>query len=54
MSKDCKQARNVVSIAIIVLAATLILMLSSCSSNMYLPCGAYTMSPGGTSGSCSR
>ena len=54
MSKDCKQARNVVSIAIIVLAATLMLMLSSCGSVSYSTCAAYTISPNGTGGSCSR
>jgi len=53
MSKECKTARNVVSVAFVILA-TIILMMSSCSSGTYLPCGAYTMSPNGTGGSCSR
>ena len=54
MSKECKLARNVVSTAVIVLAAALILMLSSCGSASYSTCAAYTISPNGTGGSCSR
>ena len=54
MSKECKLARNVVSTAVVVLAATLVLMLSSCGSASYTTCAAYAMSPNGTSGSCSK
>jgi len=40
MTKECKTARNVVLIPAIILV-TLLVFLSSCGSNSYLPCAAY-------------
>ena len=38
----------------LILIAIVAFALSSCGSGNYLPCPAYSMSPGGTGGSCSR
>ena len=40
MSDECKTARNVVLIPTVILLTVLIFM-SSCASNNYLPCSAY-------------
>ena len=40
MSDECKTARNVVLVPMIILLTVLIFM-SSCASNNYLPCSAY-------------
>ena len=40
MSNECKVARNVVLIPMVILV-TIILFFSSCASNTYLPCAAY-------------
>ncbi len=40
MSDECKTARNVVLIPTVLLI-TVLIFLSSCASNTYLPCAAY-------------
>tara|TARA_R110002051_G_scaffold74975_1_gene136667 strand:+ start:394 stop:543 length:150 start_codon:yes stop_codon:yes gene_type:complete len=40
MSDECKTARNVVLIPTLILL-TILVFLSSCGSNTYLPCAAY-------------
>ena len=52
MSKECRQARNVVVLSAIILA-TLIMLMSSCSTGYY-NCVAYDAHPGGTSGKCNK
>ena len=54
MSKECKQARNMVMSAMMILAILVVVMsMSSCMTSGG-SCAAYTMSPNGTGGSCSR
>ena len=40
MSKECKTARNIVGLAMLILV-TLLLTLQSCTTTMYSPCAAY-------------
>ena len=40
MSDECKTARNVVLVPMVILLTILIFM-SSCSSSIYTPCSAY-------------
>ena len=41
MSDECKTARNIVLVPMIILLTVLIFM-SSCTSSSYLPCSAYS------------